>query len=344
MKITYLALLIALLVLSACDRPPEAERTDAIEAAEVTPSALLAPEAKPVKQEIAWFDGSIDQAFALARAQDKPLFLYWGAVWCPPCVEIKQTAFKSQQFIAQSKLFIPVYLDGDTERAQVYGEQFGAKVYPTMIIFNPAGEEVTRLHAGIEISAYNSVLELSLDSMRPTRALVDVALQDPDSLTDAELQQLAYYSWYDDQALPEGTSPELFNILSVAASDRNPPASARFYLQYLTMLTSALEEDNTIEKADAEKLTAILESPKLLLASWDYLIFPEAIIPAVGGDMEVIESLHNQWGAALRENRHNERLSTKNQLYGWRPYLVFHFEAASGKRCHRHPDGRQGCR
>jgi len=86
MKITYLALLIALLVLSACDRPPEAERTDAIEAAEVTPSALLAPEAKPVKQEIAWFDGSIDQAFALARAQDKPLFLYWGAVWCPPCV------------------------------------------------------------------------------------------------------------------------------------------------------------------------------------------------------------------------------------------------------------------
>jgi thiol-disulfide isomerase/thioredoxin len=326
MKITYLAFLIALLALSACDRPPVAEQTDTTEAAEVMPSALLAPEAKPVKQEIEWFDGSIDQAFALAQAENKPLFLYWGAVWCPPCVEIKQTAFKSQQFIAQSKLFIPVYLDGDTERAQVYGEKFDAKVYPTMIIFNPAGEEVTRLHAGIDISAYNSVLELSLDSMRPTRALVDVALQDPNSLTDAELQQLAYYSWYDGQALPEGTSPELFNILSITASDRNPPASARFYLQYLTLLTSALEEDKTTETADAEKLTAILESPKLLLASWDYLIVPEAIIPAAGGDIEVIESLQNRWAAALRENRHNERLSTKNQLYGWRPYLVFHFE------------------
>jgi thiol-disulfide isomerase/thioredoxin len=331
MKITYLAFLIALLALSACDRPPVAEQTDTTETAEVMPSALLAPEAKPVKQEIEWFDGSIDQAFALAQAENKPLFLYWGAVWCPPCVEIKQTAFKSQQFIAQSKLFIPVYLDGDTERAQVYGEKFDAKVYPTMIIFNPAGEEVTRLHAGIDISAYNSVLELSLDSMRPTRALVDVALQDPDSLTDAELQQLAYYSWYDGQALPEGTSPELFNILSIAASDRNPPASARFYLQYLTLLTSALEEDKTTETADAEKLTAILESPKLLLASWDYLIFPEAVIPAVGGDIEVIESLQNRWAAALRENRHNERLSTKNQLYGWRPYLVFHFEGDEDK-------------
>ena len=322
MKITYLVFVVALLVLSACDKPSAAEQTDATEAADVMPPAVVA---------IEWFDGSIDQAFALAQAQNKPLFLYWGAVWCPPCVEIKQTAFKSQQFIAQSRLFIPVYLDGDTERAQVYGEQFGAKVYPTMIIFNPAGEEVTRLHAGIDISAYNSVLELSLDSMRPTRALVDAALQDPDSLTDAELQQLAYYSWYDGQALPEGTSPELFNILSTVASDRNPPASTRFYLQYLTMLTSALEEDNAMEKAASEKLGAILESPELLFASWDYLIFPEAIIPAVGGDIKAIESLQNQWATALRDNRHNERLSTKNQLYGWRPYLVFHFEGDEEK-------------
>lgn len=322
MKITYLVFVVALLVLSACDKPSAAEQTDATEAADVMPPAVVA---------IEWFDGSIDQAFALAQAQNKPLFLYWGAVWCPPCVEIKQTAFKSQQFIAQSRLFIPVYLDGDTERAQVYGEQFGAKVYPTMIIFNPAGEEVTRLHAGIDISAYNSVLELSLDSMRPTRALVDAALQDPDSLTDAELQQLAYYSWYEGQALPEGTSPELFNILSAVASERNPPASARFYLQYLTMLTSALEEDNAMEKAESEKLVAILESPELLLASWDYLIFPEAIIPAVGGDVTMLESLRNQWAEALRDNRHNERLSTKNQLYGWRPYLVFHFEGDEEK-------------
>jgi len=107
-----------------------------------------------------------------------------------------------------------------TSHCSCIGVLFGAKVYPTMIIFNPAGEEVTRLHAGMELSAYNSVLELSLDSMRPTRALVDAALQDPDSLTDAELQQLAYYSWYEGQALPEGTSPELFNILSAVAADR----------------------------------------------------------------------------------------------------------------------------
>ena len=132
--------------------------------------------------------------------------------------------------------------------------------------------------------AYNSVLELSLDSMRPTRVLVDAALQDPDSLTDAELQQLAYYSWYDGQALPEGTSPEIFNILSAVTSDRNPPASARFYLQYLTMLTSALDEDNAMEKADSENLGAHSQVSRITARQLGLLIFPEAIIPALGGD------------------------------------------------------------
>jgi len=51
----------------------------------------------------------------------------------------------------------------------------------------------------------------------------------------------------------------------------------------------------------------------------------------VGGEETVIESLQNQWATALRDNRHHERLSTKNQLYGWRPYLVFHFQGDEEK-------------
>ena len=336
MKKTYCAFVITLLsslALSGCDKPLAPDQSEAVEAAIVAPTAAIEPESKPNMAEIEWFEGSIDEAFALSREQNKPLFLYWGAVWCPPCVEIKQTVFKSQQFIAQSKLFIPVYLDGDTERAQIYGEKFDAKVYPTMIIFNPAGDEVTRLHAGIDISTYNTVLELSLDSMRPTRALVSDALQDPESLTGAELLQLAYYSWYDSKALPEDTPPELFNTLSTLAADRNPAASARFYLQYLVFLTESLKEDeaDAIVKAGSEKLRSIVNAPELLLASWDYLILPELIIPAVGGDQKEIESLQNQWAAAMLDIRHNERLSTKNQIYGWRPYLVFHFQGDEEK-------------
>jgi thiol-disulfide isomerase/thioredoxin len=324
---------IPVLGLPGCDNPPPSVPSASPEISQTAPADAAANHAQPEKHDIAWFDGSVDQAFELARERNKPLFLYWGAVWCPPCVEIKQTVFKSPQFIAQSRLFIPVYLDGDTERAQVYGEKFDTKVYPTMIVFSPAGEEVTRLNAGIDISSYNTVLELSLDNMRPTHSLVGTALRDPESLNDEELQQLAYYSWYDGKALPEDTSPELFNTLHSVAADRNPEASARFYLQYLAMLSVAREggDAGNVQKADPGPLMAILRSPDLLVACWDYLIVPENLIAAVDGDAATIEGLRSQWASALRDNRHDDRLTTKNQVYAWRPYLVFYYQDDEAK-------------
>ena len=162
LRLSAIALFAAIL-LTACDKPAPAETAAQTE----PPPAVETPAEKPAepqKREIEWFKGGVQEAFALSRAENKPLFLYWGAVWCPPCVEIKATVFMSPQFIAQSKLFIPVYLYGDTASAQIYGDRFGTKVYPTLIVFNPEGEEVTRLHAGMELSAYDTVLELSLDS------------------------------------------------------------------------------------------------------------------------------------------------------------------------------------
>ena len=281
---------------------------------------------------IDWFEGSVEQAFEHARSSDKPLFLYWGAVWCPPCVEIRQTVFKSPQFLAQTKLFVPVYLDGDTEQAQAWGDEFGTKVYPTMIVFDPAGEEVTRLNAGVDVSAYNDVLGLALDRMRPTAELVRAALRDPTTLGEADYRQLAYYSWYDGKALPAQAEPELFLSLSDAAASVSPEAGARLYLQYLVMLANEAKEPDDRAADAATRLTAILESSDLMIACWDYLIVPEQIDPALGGDPERLHALKAQWAQRALDLRHSEMLSTRNQLYGWRPWLVFHREADAAER------------
>src|SRR4026208_2064150 len=89
---------------------------------------------------IGWFDGEVDAAFAAAKAADKPLFLYWGAEWCPPCSQIKATIFNQREFQERSRLFVPVYLDGDTPSAQKHGETFAVNGYPTMILFRSAGK------------------------------------------------------------------------------------------------------------------------------------------------------------------------------------------------------------
>ncbi|MEE4217781.1 MAG: thioredoxin family protein [Xanthomonadales bacterium] len=327
MKSTLFAIVFfVMMALSGCDQPAGSEQ-EASAAAEAVP-VQAAPVQEVKKEEIEWFEGSVEEAFELARAENKPVFLYWGAVWCPPCVEIRQTVFKSQQFIAQSKLFIPVYLDGDTERAQLYGEKFGTKVYPTMIVFSPETEEVTRLHAGIDISAYNTVLELSLDSMRPTSQLVATALEAPELLADTDLRRLAYYSWYDNEkALPEGTPPEFFNALSEVTTERHPEISARFYLQYLVSLSG---KDSAM--ADPEKLRAIINTPELMFACWDYLTSNPSQISAVFGEHDAeIESLQKEWATVVKDHRHDDRLSTARQLSGWSPYLEFHFQGDEEK-------------
>jgi hypothetical protein len=324
----YLALLsvVSILALAACGEsaPPSqpAEQSSAPAVQEAAPAPAEEPGGKAAPAGIPWFEGSVEEAFALAQAENRPLFLYWGAVWCPPCVEIRNTVFKSPQFIAQTKLFIPVYLDGDTERAQTWGDRFETKVYPTMIVFNPAGEEITRLNAGIDISAYNTVLELSLESMRPMDELVRAGMADPSALGAAELKRLAYYSWYDGKALPQDAPASLFNDLSQAAADVDATASARLYLQYLVMLA----DEEATDPGALAWLGAILASPELAFAAWDYLIAPEQIVPALTGTEEEMLAIKEGWATTLMQNRHDERLSTKNQLYGWRPYLVFHFE------------------
>ena len=304
-----------LYLVTACDAPaPEPSAT--VEDSPVTAEETVTAE----KAGIDWFDGSVEEAFALSKAENKPLFLYWGAVWCPPCVEIRSTVFKSQRFIAMTRLFVPVYLDGDTERAQDWGDRFGTQVYPTMIVFNPQGEEVTRLNAGIDISAYNDVLETSLERMRPIRELARTAMAAPNALSEAEYQQLAYYSWYDDKALPDNAPPDFFLRLSDAAASKNPRAAARLYLQY------AAVAGGEGQHVDPDRITAILSTPELLFAAWDYLTGPEQILPALAGDQARLDELKPLWADTMRQQRTDERLTIKNRLYGWRPWLVFHFE------------------
>ena len=118
----------ALLAATACNHSPTGQNAQ--------------PAAAP---QIAWREGDVNDAFAEAKEQNKPVLLYWGAKWCPPCNQMKQTLFKDAAFIAETRAFIPVHLDGDAKDAQLWGEKFGIAGYPTVIVLRPDHTEVTRL-------------------------------------------------------------------------------------------------------------------------------------------------------------------------------------------------------
>ena len=167
----------------------------------------VVPAATVVKASIAWVKpegASLDAVFAQAKKENKPVFLYWGAVWCPPCNQIKATVFNRPDFIERTKSLIPVYLDGDTPGAQKLGAQFKVRGYPTTILFKPDGTELTRLPGDVDAVQYLQVLKLGMTATQPIKETLAAALAPAGgaapALTADAWNMLAYYAWDTDEA------------------------------------------------------------------------------------------------------------------------------------------------
>jgi thioredoxin-related protein len=186
-------------LLAACSKPAET-------AAPV--AAVPAPVASPKPTDhadtgIAWkhasSDTDVDAAFAQAKAETKPVFVYWGAKWCPPCNQVKATLFNRQDFIERSRAFVPVYVDGDSPGAQKLGARFKVSGYPTMVLFNPQGTELTRLPGEVEAERYTQVLTLGMNAQKPVKEVLAQAKAGGAGLTANDWRLLAFYSFDTDQ-------------------------------------------------------------------------------------------------------------------------------------------------
>ena len=170
----------------------------------------------------------MEEAFAEAERSAKPLFLYWGAVWCPPCNLMKSTLFKQPEFIAKTRDFVAVYLDGDTQRAQVWGERHDAVGYPTLIVFDSAGRQMTRLPSTLTPESFMAALDDASSGLAPVTELVQLALNGERALTAAEYRRLAYHSWYADRrTLAPDQYLELFDRLAGQTPEDDPALARR---------------------------------------------------------------------------------------------------------------------
>jgi len=200
-----------------------------------------------------WFKGSVEEAFKAAQKDKKMVFLYWGAIWCPPCNELKTQVFSKPRFAELMTNFIPVYLDGDTDAAQVWGGRFQASGYPTILILDDTKKEMFRLSTALSIEEFDGVIQSVLAA---SGSLERAAMAVSESRAKRQdLQLLAYSSW---DELPEDRWPASRRINLLEQAFESSDAAKERSIFASNWISQAIEAKEKISDKQIDKLFAAI--------------------------------------------------------------------------------------
>jgi len=223
--------------------------------------------------QISWADGGLERGLTQAEKLDKRIFVYFGAVWCPPCQHVKGTVFHRPDFVALTKTVIPVEVDFDDPLAPKWADRYHVEVYPTALVLSSSGKELKRL-VGVE------------DPEQYLEALATVAIPDTEikklataskatSLSDTQWMTIgAFKEWHSPQ---DGTSNLLATSLQ-ALSKRAPEhlQSVRLDIEMLALsfaVESPLPPKGRWDKAyAAESFATALGKPEILRRNIDMVV------------------------------------------------------------------------
>jgi thiol-disulfide isomerase/thioredoxin len=246
------------------------------------------------------------------------VFLFWTAVWCPPCNQVKSTIFTRPEFIEKSRGFVPVYVDADSPSGQVLGERFKVRGYPTMVLLDGNGQELTRLAGSVDGGKYMQLLDRGLAGGNSAAQALAAALAGK-PLPAEDWHMLAFYSWGTDdgQLVAEKDLPATLMKLAAACPAQDREASSRLVLTALLEVAQAKDKPK-LDRADAvASVQSLLAQPQLVRENNDLLGYgaDEIVGLITAPKSRERADLVAQWNAALDRLAADKSLTSVGRLY-----------------------------
>lgn len=152
----------------------------------ITPEPATAPGVQAdgeIVSAVTWFHGTLEQALAKAKAEDKLVLMDVGAYWCPPCHKLDEEVFVVPEVGARlSAGYVALHVDAEKGEGPELVERYHVQAYPTVLVLEATGIEKGRIVDFLPAPALLTALEQIAKGDNVLAELIDAVENDPDDL------------------------------------------------------------------------------------------------------------------------------------------------------------------
>ncbi len=118
--------------------------------------AAAAPDRVKKRDSAIEFSGDLDRALERAEAAGAPVFLAFGAVWCPVCREMEERTLLEPaiQSLAGELIWVKI----DVDRNMSMAREWGVEMTPTIFLLDPAGARRHEIVGGASADELAAIL------------------------------------------------------------------------------------------------------------------------------------------------------------------------------------------